>query len=44
MTALGTVKKETGSWKWMGFSAVYMFCIAWFVSLLVYQIGTLLGF
>ena len=44
VTALGTVKKETGSWKWMGFSAVYMFCIAWFVSLLVYQIGTLLGF
>ena len=44
VTALGTIKKEAGGWKWMGFSAVYMFVIAWGVSLLVYQIGRLLGF
>ena len=44
VTALGTIKKEAGGWKWMGFSAVYMFAIAWVVSLLVYQIGRLLGF
>lgn len=44
VTALGTIKKEAGGWKWMGFSAVYMFAIAWVVSLLVYQIGSLLGF
>ena len=44
VTALGTIKKEAGGWKWMGFSAVYMFAIAWVVSLLVYQIGHLLGF
>ncbi|WP_037355712.1 ferrous iron transport protein B [Selenomonas sp. FC4001] len=44
VTALGTIKKEAGGWKWMGFSAVYMFVIAWVVSLLVYQIGRLLGF
>ena len=44
VTALGTIKKETGSWKWMGFSAAYMFAIAWFVSLLVYQGGRLMGF
>ncbi|WP_074573394.1 ferrous iron transport protein B [Selenomonas ruminantium] len=44
VTALGTIKKEAGSWKWMGFSAVYMFVIAWVVSLVVYQIGRLLGF
>ncbi|MBQ1461481.1 MAG: ferrous iron transport protein B, partial [Selenomonas sp.] len=25
VTALGTIKKEAGGWKWMGFSAVYMF-------------------
>ncbi len=41
VTALGTIKKEAGGWKWMGFSAVYMFAIAWVVSLLVYQIGSL---
>ena len=44
ITALGTIKKEAGGWKWMFFSAAYMFAIAWFVSLLVYQIGTALGF
>ena len=44
VTALGTIKKETGSWKWMGFSAVYMFALAWLVSLLVYQGGRLMGF
>ena len=44
MTALGTIKKETGGWKWMLFSAVGTFVLAWIVSLLVYQIGTLLGF
>ena len=44
VTALGTIKKETNSWKWMGFSAVYMFAIAWVVSLIVYQGGKLMGF
>lgn len=44
VTALGTIKKETGSWKWMGFAAVYMFVLAWIVSLIVYQGGRLLGF
>ena len=44
VTALGTIKKETGSWKWMGFSAAYMFAVAWIVSLVVYQGGRLMGF
>ena len=44
VTALGTIKKETNSWKWMFFAAGYMFALAWVVSLLVYQIGTALGF
>lgn len=44
VTALGTIKKEAGSWKWMIFAAVYMFVLAWVVSLLVYQVGSLLGF
>lgn len=44
VTALGTIKKEAGGWKWVAFSAIYMFVIAWFVSLLVYQFGRLLGF
>lgn len=44
MTALGTVKKETNSWYWMGFSAVSQFAIAWVVSLVVYWVGVTLGF
>ena len=44
MTALGTIKKEAGGWKWMAFSAIGQFVLAWIVSLIVYQIGTALGF
>lgn len=44
MTALGTIKKEIGSWKWTIFSAGYTFVVAWVVSLVIYQVGKLLGF
>ncbi len=44
VTALGTIKKEAQSWKWMGFAFVYTCAVAWIASLLVYQIGRLLGF
>ena len=44
MTALGTIKKETQSWKWMGFAFVYTCAVAWIASLIVYQGGKLLGF
>ena len=44
MTALGTIKKEAGGWKWMFLCAIGNFVVAWVVSLLVYQVGTLLGF
>ena len=44
MTALGTIKKETNSWKWMGFAAGANFAIAWVVSLIVYWVGTAMGF
>lgn len=43
MTALGTIKKETGSWYWMGFSAVSQFVIGWGVSLVVYRIALAVG-
>jgi ferrous iron transport protein B len=35
------IKNETGSWRWACVSAVYTTCLAWLVSALVYQIGTL---
>lgn len=43
MTALGTIKKETGSWYWMGFSAVSQFVIGWGASLVVYWIALAVG-
>lgn len=44
VTALGTIKKETGRWKWMFFAFTYTTVVAWVVSLIVYQVGRLLGF
>ncbi|MBR3498070.1 MAG: ferrous iron transport protein B [Selenomonadaceae bacterium] len=44
VTALGTIKKETQSWKWMGFAFLYTCAVAWVASLIVYQGGKLLGF
>ena len=44
VTALGTIKKETGSWKWMAFAFLYTCAVAWIASLLVYQVGKILGF
>jgi len=44
MTALGTIKKEIGAWKWTLFSAAYTFAVAWGISLLVYQFGKAFGF
>lgn len=44
VTALGTIKKETQSWKWMGFAFLYTCMVAWLASLIVYQGGRILGF
>ena len=44
MTALGTIKKETQSFKWMAFAFFYTCAVAWVASLIVYQGGKLLGF
>lgn len=41
---IGTVKKETGSNKWAAFMVVYPFVVGWVVAVLIYQIGSLLGF
>lgn len=41
IAALGVIKRETNSWKWTAFSAIYQFVVAWIVTFLVYQIGGL---
>jgi len=41
---IATVKKETNSYKWAAFMAIYPFVIGWVLAVLIYQIGSLLGF
>lgn len=41
---IATIKKETNSYKWPIFMAVYTFLIGWIAAVAVYQIGSLLGF
>lgn len=41
---IGTIKRETNSWKWTLFAVVYTFLTGWTASVLVFQIGRLLGF
>lgn len=42
VAVLVAVKKETGSWKWSAFMALYTTVLAWIVSFAFYQIGSLL--
>ncbi len=37
------IKNEAGHWKWAVFSVLYSTGLAWFVSFVVYQTGTLIG-
>ncbi|MDD4496668.1 MAG: ferrous iron transport protein B [Methanosarcinaceae archaeon] len=37
MAVLGVIRKETGSWKWVLFSAVYGTALAWIFAFLIYQ-------
>jgi ferrous iron transport protein B len=43
MSTVAVVRRETGSWKWTLFQIAYMTALAWFTTLLVYQIGRLFG-
>ncbi len=38
------IKNESGSWKWSAFLAIYTTGLAYIMSLLVYQIGSLMGY
>ena len=40
--ALATIRKESGSWAWMGFTALFQLAVAWVVTFLVYQVGMLI--
>lgn len=42
--AIATIKKETNSTKWTLFAVGYTFALGWIAAVLIYQIGSLLGF
>lgn len=42
MATLATIKKESGSWKWTGFTALFQLAVAWVVTFGVYQIGRII--
>ncbi len=44
IATLAVVRKELGSWKWAAFQAGYTLFIAYFLAVIIYQSGLLLGF
>ena len=42
IATIAAIKGETGSWKWALFAALYTTALAWIVSALVYQLGSLI--
>lgn len=42
IAVVAAVKRESGSWKWAGFLVVYSTTLAWILSFLVFQIGSLI--
>ena len=41
IATIAAIKGETGSWKWAIFTAGYTTCLAWAVSALVFEIGSI---
>ncbi len=44
VAVVAAISKETGSWKWAAFAVFYTTGLAYLVSFMVYQAGSLLGF
>ena len=43
ISTLATIKRETNSWKQMGFATFYLFALAYLASLVTYQVAKALG-
>ena len=43
ISTLATIKRETNSWKQMGFATFYLFALAYLASLVTYQVAKVLG-
>jgi ferrous iron transport protein B len=42
-STLAVIKRETGSWRWMAVTFIYMFALAYIASLLTYNVAVALG-
>ncbi|MDR0846492.1 MAG: ferrous iron transport protein B [Lactobacillales bacterium] len=42
VAAMGAIRREMGTWKWMGIAVAYQCGLAYAVSLVIYQIGSVL--
>ena len=43
IATLATVKRESGSTKWMLGTALFQLAVAWIITFIIYQAGRLLG-
>jgi ferrous iron transport protein B len=43
IAVVAAIKNESGNWKWALFLTVYTTALAYLISFLTYQTGTLLG-
>ncbi len=43
IATVAAVVRESGSWKWEGFLILYTCTLAWVVSFIVYQVGTIIN-
>jgi ferrous iron transport protein B len=44
IAAVSVIRKETGSWKWTGFSILYSTALAWGAAFLVRHAGLAMGY
>ncbi len=44
VATIGAIRRETNSWGWTGFAIGYSLVLGWIMAVIVYQIGSLLGF
>lgn len=44
LATMAAIRRETGSWKWVGLSLAYGLFVAWLLAFTVFQGGQLLGF
>jgi len=42
-STLAVIKRETGSWRWMGVTFIYMFALAYIASLITYNVAVAFG-